>query len=507
MQQSKTALTNIVFLLFRMLVTMGISLYSSRIILEALGVSDYGTYNVVGGMVAMIAFLHYSLNGATMRFMNFAIAKGEISEMKLVFNTAFYIHAIIALIIIVLGETIGLWFFYNKLNIPEHRMHAAALVYQFSIATMVLNVMQIPYDSAIIAHQKMKIFAYISILESFLKLAVAYAVLYTLHDKLMVYGFLLLCTSLIIRLIYQAYCRRKFSECRLSFLFDKSIFKEIAVFFSWDLFGNISALLRTQGVNVLQNIFFGTIVNAAMGIATIVGSAVTSISTNINLALKPQIFQAFSLGNDQKLLRIIEVGTKASFFILTIICIPLLLNTKYFLDFWLGNAPQFSVNFTQLVLISCLIGGLFDYLTVLINATGKIKSLSLLGGFTYIFSVVISYILLKYDFDMYTTSIIAIIVNIFMGIGILYITKLLKQNFPVKEFLLNVFVKSIFVFGLAFGICFYMNNYILTHFNLYVLSANIGFILLVIFVFGMKNNEKRELMKIVRNFLIRQKTT
>lgn len=501
MSQTKTAITNVIFLFLRMLLTMCISLYSSRIVLEALGVIDYGIYNVVGGMVTLISFLHYSLNGASIRFMNSAMALGDFSQIKIVFNTIFITHVMIALLIVLLGETVGLWFFYNKLNIPENRVYAASLVYHFAILTMVLNVMQIPYDSAIIAHQKMKIFALVSILESILKLAVAFIVLYSIHDHLIIYGFLLLIVSLIIRLIYQYYCRKKFKECRLNFIFDRKLLKEISVFFGWDLIGNLSALSRNQGINILQNIFFGALVNAAMGIAGIITNAVNSIVANISFALRPQIFQSYSVKDYKNVFLLVETGTRISFFLLILGAIPFLLDTSFFLSLWLKEVPKYSIEFTQLLLISILVGSLYDYLTILINATGKIKPLSILSSVVYCSSVLLSFILLKIGFGMFTTSIIHISVTAFMGFGILFIIHKLIPDFLVIGFIKNVLLKNLIIFAVAFLLCFLVQKFALP--NEIYLRLVIDFIIisLILILIGFNKREKKEIKKIIMKYL------
>ncbi|MDM1547821.1 hypothetical protein HX096_08095 [Empedobacter falsenii] len=501
MSQTKTAITNMLFLFLRMIVTMGISLYSSRIILEALGVVDYGIYNVIGGMVALISFLHYSLNGATIRFMNDAMASGEFDRLKLVFNTTFVIHIIIALIIVLLCETVGLWFFYNKLNIPPERISAASFLYQFSIASMVLNVIQIPYDSAIIAHQKMKIIAYVSILESILKLLVAFLVLNAAFDHLIFYGFLLLIVSLIIRLIYQIYCRIFFKECRLNFILDNKLFKEISVFFGWDVLGNISALSRNQGISILQNVFFGPLINAAMGVANIISNSISAVVANVSFALKPQIFQTYSKKDFNRSLFLVATGTRISFFLLILGAIPFLLNTHFFLSFWLKEVPQYSVEFTQLLLISILIGTLFDYLTILINATGKIKLLSILGTIVYSSSVIISYILLKIGYNLFTTSIIHVIVTIIMGLGVLFIANKLTPQFSISYFTINVLLKNIIVFFIAGTICFFVRKFLLD-INIFVsIGVELIIIISIIFFIGLNKTEKNELKIMIQKFI------
>lgn len=489
MTQSTIAIKNTLFLFIRVVFTTLISLYTSRIILQALGASDYGLYNIIGGMVALISFLHYSLNGATLRFMNLALAEGDITVMRMIFNTVLKIHFVIAILIFLICETGGLWFLYTRLNIPPGRENAAFWIFQLSIISMMLNVVQVPYDSAIIAHQRMKVFAIISFIEAVLKLVSAYLLFYTLFDKLIAYSLYILICSVIIRLTYQIYCRRNFAECKFDMSFDKNIFKEISVFFGWDLVGNVSSLLRTQGINILQNMFFGTIVNAAMGLASTVSGAINGVVSNINLALKPQIFQYFYKKDYKNVVLLISRGTKLSFFLLLLICVPIFFETKFILNLWLVSIPNYTINFIKLFLISLLVGVLFDFLTVLLNATGKIKLLSISSSIIYTSSVALSYVLLKNGYDVYTTTIMHILSTFAMGLAILLIIIKIVPDFPFYTFLKEVILKNLFILGIvAFGIF----SFSFLHFNNAFLRIvmDICFTGIVIYIFGLTAEER-----------------
>lgn len=496
---NRLALFNMFFLFVRMIITMGINLFSSRIILKALGVSDYGLYNVVAGMVIIISFLHYALNGATVRFINIEFAKNDLKQLKELFNNLFFIHIILGVLIVLIGEPIGLYLIYNYLNIPENRFIAAQFVLHFSIASMFLNVIQVPYDSTIIAHQKMSILAYVSILESVMKLLASFVVLYSNFDKLINYAFFLFCISLITRFIYQLYCKINYKETKLDFTvkFDKGLLKEISIYFGWDLLGNISALLRIQGINILQNIFFGTIVNAAMGIASTIANAISSLVANINFALKPQIFQYYSNEKKDKCFYLVDIGTRLSFCLLLLICTPFIFQTKFFLNFWLENVPNYSENFTKLMIVAILLGTLFDYFVVVINANGKIKNLSILGTVIYGGSFLVSLALLKLGFGKYTVSIIHIITTILMGIGNTFILLRLEPTFRFKEFFINVFLRCSLVTFIAFISCYF----VLQIFNInviYLIIVELLITSLIIFIVGTNYSEKIQLFNLIK---------
>ena len=294
---NKRIAKNTLMLYIRMLFMMGVSLFTSRVILETLGVEDFGIYSVVGGIITMFAFINGGMVSATQRFITFEIGKGNIEKLKSVFSTSLQIHALISFIIVVLGETVGLWFLYEKMVIPEGRMDAAMWVYQCSIIACVVNIMSIPYNADIVAHEKMSAFAYISIIEVSLKLAIVYLLLVSPWDKLIVYAILLLLVQLSIRFVYSHYCHKHFDETKYFHSVDKPLFKEMISFAGWSFWGNLAAVLYTQGLNMMLNMFFGPIVNAARGIAVQVQSAVLQFTTNFQMALNPQITKNYAIGD------------------------------------------------------------------------------------------------------------------------------------------------------------------------------------------------------------------
>lgn len=313
---NKRIAKNTLLLYIRMLFGLLVSLYTSRVILQTLGVEDYGVYNVVGGMISMFTFLNGGMSSATSRYITFEIGKGNMEQLKKVFSTALQIHAIIALLIVLLGETLGLWLLMNELVIPNGRMGAAMWVYQCSIISSVVGIMSVPYNADIIAHEKMSAFAYISVLEIILKLLIVYLLLVLPFDKLKVYAILVLLVGLLIRYIYTRYCYKHFEESNYIHRLDKSLLMEMLSFASWSFWGNLAAVLYTQGLNMMLNIFFGPIVNAARGIATQVQGVIQQFVGNFQMALNPQITKTYAAGELQQMHSLMFRSARFSFMLL-----------------------------------------------------------------------------------------------------------------------------------------------------------------------------------------------
>ncbi len=272
----------------RMLLSMAVSLYTSRVVLEVLGVDDYGLYSVTGGVVAMFAFINGSMSGATSRFLTYEMGLGNAERLRDTFNSALLVHIGVAAIILVFAETIGLWFLNCKLSIPEESMTAANWVYQFSIVASLVTITQVPYNACIIAHENMNVYAYIEIANVLMKLGIVYLLVVIGGNKLIIYGILVLVVNIIVASLYRIYCLRKFSESHFRYVFDKSILKPMLSFSGWDLYGNMCVTARTQGIVMLINVFFGVAVNAAASIATTVFSTLSSFASNIIMAFRPQ---------------------------------------------------------------------------------------------------------------------------------------------------------------------------------------------------------------------------
>ena len=413
---NKRVAKNTLFLYFRMILIMLVTLYTSRVILAQLGISDYGVYNVVGGVVTMFAFLNNCMTTSTQRFMTFELGRGDIKRLKDVFAASLNIHASIAVVIVLLAETVGLWLINNKLVIPEGRMIAANYVYQFAILSFCINIIQVPYNAVLIAHEKMNVYAYISIIEVCLKLGIVYLLVVCPFDKLIMYAILLFCVQLIVRCIYQVYCRRHYEESRFRLFWDKDLYRQMTGFAGWNLFGSIAWLLRDQGVNIILNLFFGPVINAARGVAMQVSSAVMGFISNFQVALNPQITKNYANGNLQEMEKLTYLGIKFSFIILFLLAFPLALNIDYVLHLWLEEVPEYTGIFVTLILIDALSGNLFGIpLMTSLSATGKIRNYQVIVSMVILFIVPVGYVALKTGYDAASVFYISIIFTLLSG--------------------------------------------------------------------------------------------
>lgn len=394
-ENNKRIAKNTLLLYFRMLFTMAVSLYTSRVVLNTLGVEDFGIYNVVGGVVAMFGFLNSAMSSSTQRYITFELGKNNFTQLKKVFNTSVSIHAFISIVILILAETIGLWFLYNKMTIPVERMDAALWAYQGAIASTIVLIMSVPYNATIIAHEKMSAFAYISVLEVVLKLLIVYLLLIGDFDKLKLYAVLMFCIQLIIRLIYGHYCKKHFPETKLQLTKDRKLFKEMLGFAGWNLWGNCAYIAFTQGVNILLNMFFGPTVNAARGVAVQVQSAVNQFSSNFQTALNPQITKSYATGDYTYMHKLIFRSSKFTFFLLLFLSLPIQLETETILSIWLANVPEHTVNFLRLILCTTIIDATANPLIISAAATGKVKLYQSVVGGILLAILPISYIVLK----------------------------------------------------------------------------------------------------------------
>lgn len=444
---NKRIAKNTMMLYFRMFFILFVGLLTSRIVLNTLGVEDYGLYNVVGGFVVMFTFLNGAMSTATQRFITFELARGDIQRQKVAFSTALIIHFSLAAIILILAETVGLWMIYNKLVIPEARFTAALWVYQLSIATCVINIISIPYNAVIIAHEKMSAFAYISILDVSFKLIIVYALTLSPWDNLILYALLLFVAQVINQLIYGLYCSRHFAETRFIRVFNKRLFLEMNNIAGWSLLGNMAGVGYTQGLNLLLNIFFGPNVNAARGIAVTVQGVVTGFVSNFQLALNPQITKSYAINKLERMQRLIFASSKFSFFLLLIIVLPIIIEAKLILMLWLKIVPEHSVWFLRLTLSIILIDALANPLMVSSQATGKVKVYQSVVGGTLLLIVPIAYVVLKLGSEPESVFIIhffvAIVAQFFR---LLIISKQLQMSMLVyfKKVIQPITVVSLF---------------------------------------------------------------
>ena len=502
---NKRIAKNTMLLYGRMLLLMAISLYTSRVILNALGVEDYGIYNIVGGVVAMFSMLSGSLSAAISRFITFELGKGNKENLAKVFSASVTIQLGICAIVILLAETVGLWFLNSKMVIPENRLYAANWVYQLSLVTFVISLVSIPYNAAIIAHERMSAFAYISIFEAVNKLIVAYFIIISPFDKLIFYAIMIAMIAIIIRLIYGVYCKKRFEECTYHFIYDHELLKQMFGFAGWNFIGASSALLRDQGGNIVINLFCGPAVNAARGIAFQVNTAVHSFVTNFMTALNPQITKSYASGDYQYMMTLIFQGARLSYYILLLLSLPVIVNTHYILHIWLGQVPEHTVLFVQLVLIFGMCESISSPLITAMLATGKIRNYQLVVGGFQMLNLPVSYILLRFGAIPETVLIVAIVISQLCLVSRLYMLRGLiglKARDFIKKVYANVIEVTILSVIVPFLLAIVLNNDFL---NFIVLSIiTVVSTLLVVFYVGCTMEERQFVVSKVKMMILKK---
>lgn len=496
---NKRIAKNTMLLYVRMLFLMLISLYTSRVVLNALGVDDYGIYNVVGGVVAMFSVLSGSLSAAISRFITFELGNGDSEKLRRVFISSINVQVFLIIIVTILLETVGTWFLNHKMVIPVERMVAANWVFQFSVITFAINLWSVPYNAMIIAHEKMSAFAYISIFDAIAKLAIAFLILKNPFDRLIYYGSLILIVGIIQRYLYTSYCKRHFVECYYNFSFYKDTTKELFGFAGWNFIGAASAVLRDQGGNLILNLFCGPAVNAARGVAMSVNGAVAGFVSNFMMALNPQITKSYASGNYQYMFGLIFQGARFSYYILLVLALPILFTTHYLLEIWLGIVPEHAANFVRLVLIFTMSESLAHPLVTAMLATGKIRNYQIIVGGCQLLNLPLSYLFLSYGCPPEAVFFAAIGVSILCEMARLVMLRGMI-NLSVRTFMKEVYLKVIFVTVISM-IC----PYVLTS---YVKLNNIENFLLVciisvtsavvsIYVIGCNKHDKEMIHKAI----------
>lgn len=386
---------NTTLLYIRMAFMMCISLYTSRVVLQTLGVEDYGIYDVVGGVVILLSFIYDGMTTSTLRFLTFELGTGDKKRLNETFITSLNIHFLISLLVVALAETVGLWFLYNKMLIPSGRMTAAFWCYQLSIFTAVVNIMSYPYNAVILAHERMSAFAYITILDAVLKLLLVYLLLVFSYDRLILYAILFAGEKLLLRSVYNIYCKHHFEECSYRWTYNKSLSQEMLSFAGWNIWGNMAYAFCTQGLNIILNMFFGPVVNAARAVAVQVESAVSRFATNFQMAINPQITKTYASGQIKEMHKLIFRSSRFTFCILLILCLPLIVETPFILSLWLKDVPEHAVIFVRLLLIILIVQQHANPLTTAVAATGKVRKIEFVNGALVLAIAPLSYIILK----------------------------------------------------------------------------------------------------------------
>lgn len=490
---NKRIARNTLMLYIRMLFIMGVTFYTSRVVLRVLGVEDYGIYNVVGGVVTMMSFLNSSLSTATQRFLNYEMGRGNIVGMSKVFCMAFWSYCLIALIALLLAETIGVWFVRTQLTIPSDRMDAALGVLHFSTLTFVVNLLSIPYTSTIIAHERMSIYAYISIIDVILKLLLVYFLQSIEADKLWFYALMMFGVACCMALAYRWSCLRLFSECRIKRLWDKNLFRGMFSFSGWMLAGTITNMFSTQGVNLLINIFFGPVYNAARGVAIQVYAAVNSFVANFMTAIRPSVVKSYAQSDYHSMNRLVFASAKICFYLLFILTIPILFNTERLLSLWLTVIPDYSTLFVQLVLFDMLINSIYTPIAYVSQASGKVRDYQLVISIGFALITMLTWFFFMMGYPVYTAFYIAIVVDV---IGLFLRLWVLRRimNFPVSLFLRQVMFPAVCVFIVVWGIAAISLAFFPKGQGLFLLLGKslwcVGITIICIWFLGMNKTEK-----------------
>lgn len=501
---SRRIARNTMMLYFRMLLMMLISLYTSRVNLNALGVDNFGIYSVVGGLVSMFWIISNALVGSINRFITFEIGTGNQEKLNRIFSTAKGFQYIIVAIVFILAETIGLWFLNNKIVVPADRLVAANWVYQFSVLSFCLDLLVIPYTAAIIAHERMSAFAYISIIAAIGKLIVAWTIAIAPIDRLIWFGGLILVNSTIIRLIYVFFCKKHFIECRAGFVFDKTIWKDMFGFAGWSFIGTVAAVLRDYGGNILVNIFFGPAVNAARGISTQVNGAVAGFVDNFQTAVKPQITKSYAGGNHEYMFRLIYQSSRFSFYILFILALPILCSTHYVLWLWLGEVPAYTVLFVQLTLILTLHETLSGPLITAMLATGRIRNFQIIVGGLNLMNLPLSYIVLKFGGIPQSIVIVAIAISVCCTFARIILLRNMT-GMPVRSFVRHVYLNVFVISGIACIVPLMVSRHLSENFLNFMIVSGVALTsaALTILYVGCSHDERKFLLVKSRSVLLK----
>ena len=443
--KNKKIVTNTFYLTIRMLFVLGVSLYTSRVFLAALGVEDFGIYNVVGGFVTMFAFLNNAMTTGVQRFYNVELGKNGIKGSNKVYISSILSQSVLAGILLVLTETIGLWYMYNEMVIPANRLESAVLIFHFSVGSLVVNIMSVPYSGIIMAHEKMNYFALVSILDVLLKLGVALILPSVTTDRLVVYGFLMLLITILDFFMYSVYARLNFKEIRFVKCFHKRLLVELLSFSSWNVLGKVAIMLKEQGLNMVLNLFFGPVVNAARGVAFQVNGALAGFVNNINVAVKPQLTQAYAQGEKQRTFSLMFSISKLCYIILLLMAVPICMEIDFILKLWLGdNVPKYTAIFIVLVVATTFVNNLNAPVSFVVHAIGKMKKYQTITSAIELFILPVSYLILKTGGEPWVVFIIGFFFVLLGQIFSLFILKEL-EDYSILSYFKSVIIPLIII--------------------------------------------------------------
>ena len=489
--QNKRIAKNTIFMYIRMAITMCIGLYTSRAVLQALGVEDFGLYNVIGGIVSMFIILNNAMVNTTSRFITVYLAKDDELQTCRIFNMASWVHIVIAILVVLFAETIGLWYLENKFVVPEGRMFAAHWLYQLAILSAVFSILYVPYNAAIVAHEKMGVFAFIQIADSLLKLIIVLLLAYSPIDKLIFYATLLTILSIVDLCVYFIYCKRHFAETKIMFYWNNSLFKEMMGFAGWAVVGNFSSFFYTQGINLLLNAFCGPAVNAARGIAVQVENVVKQFANNVQVAINPQILKSYSIGDMDRMYTLVMASSRYCFYLLFFLSLPIFIETDFLLNLWLKEAPEHTTNFVQLILGIVLLDAFINPMYTANLACGKLKIYHLTLSILMYFFMFVTYFAIKFTMipeSVFVSLLVATVIGVIMRffilekqIGLKVFVYISSVVFPVTKVVLLSIILPILVHSMIFN-----------EFVRFFATSTTAFlsVMTVVYLFGITPDEK-----------------
>lgn len=507
-ENNKRLAKNTIFLYFRMILLMFVGLYASRVLLRTLGFEDYGLYNVVGSFVTMFGFLNATLSTSTQRFLNIELGKNDHESVKKVFSSSLLLHLMLVVIVLLLAETAGLWYVKEKLVIPPGREMAALFVYQCSIVSICLQIIQLPFMSTIIAHERMNVYAYVSIYEGLAKLGILFAIQMLPYDNLIMYALLLLSVQISVAFIYNIFCQKNFEEARFRIYYEKGLFNKMLGFSGWNIVGNLASVCNSQGLNLVMNIFFGTAINAARGIAFQVHSLVQQLISNFQLAVKPQVIKYYAAGQKEEMTNLVFNAAKYSAFLVIIATVPLILEIRPILKLWLGDYPEYTVIFAQLILFRSIISSMTGNIVMVVHASGYLKNVGIFSGGILLMVLPISYIFLRMGFPPY----VPFIINIGAALGDAFFELYWMRHyigFPMGRFYAKVYVPVFTLFSMIFALSYGL-HYIMTGCNEYVRMVvvsvfSVALSCILIYRFGLSKSMRKNITKkILTKFRVRK---
>ena len=501
---SKRIAKNTLLLYFRMILIMVVSLYTSRIILNELGVEDFGIYNLVAGVVILFSFLSNAMITATQRYLSIAIGKKDEKYIQAVFSTSLLSHFFLIFFIFLAAETIGLWLINAKLEIPADRMSATNFVYQLAILTTCVNIIRIPYNASIIANERMSFFAYVSIVETFLKLAVVWALAITPGDKLVIYSFLLLLVAIVIDIAYWYYCQRFLLANKFYLKTNKKLFVELTSFSVWNLFGGLADIGYKQGTNIILNLFWGVSINAVLGITNQIRNALVPFIGNLQLAVNPQMVKSYALGDYEYFKILVYRISKYSYFLMLIIVFPIIFNIDLILELWLKNPPKHTAIFAILTSVYCLVDSLTGPLWAAMQASGKIKRFQMVTGICLLLNLPVSYLFLMYGYAPSVVLIIQIVITGFtVGVRVLFVKYYLQ--FSIRNYVREVIFPIVFVTALSLPIALYIYAETGGYYRLLLFILFVPMMCYIIYVCGTCKSEKEMVMRSIRTKFLKRK--